>query len=172
MEARQVRKINRIYLHTAASGTLRAKHLTVEQIRNYHKSLGWDDIGYHLYIEKDGTVMSGRPLEKVGAGVRGDNANSIHICVSGHGDLEPWNELQVGSVVHMCAKLIRQNDLGRMFQLNPVRVLLGHREVNDLINAGFIRKSYATTKSCPGRKVDMRDIRVKVSQELKKNEHR
>lgn len=163
-----MRTIRRIYLHTAASGTLKAKHLTVDQIRNYHKSIGWDDIGYHLYIEKDGTVMSGRPFDKIGAGVRGDNSNTLHICVSGHGDLEAWNELQVGSVVHMCAKLIRQHDLVRMFKLNPVRVLLGHREVNDLVNAGLLRKAYSTTKSCPGRKVDMRDIRVKVSQELAK----
>ena len=36
-------------------------HHTFEGVKNYHLSLGWQDIGYHYFIEKDGTVHTGRP---------------------------------------------------------------------------------------------------------------
>ena len=51
--------------HTADKDTNRDQ--TVEQIDAYHKSKGWDGIGYHFLIRKDGKIYNGRPIWKKGA---------------------------------------------------------------------------------------------------------
>jgi len=59
----------------------------VEEIDRWHKGNGWSGgIGYHFVVDRQGDVCVGRPVEKVGAHVKGHNSNSIGIClVGGHG---------------------------------------------------------------------------------------
>ncbi|MGI9277950.1 MAG: N-acetylmuramoyl-L-alanine amidase [Endozoicomonas sp.] len=53
-------------------------------IRDWHViDNGWSDIGYHYVITRDGSIQPGRPLDKVGAHVRGHNHNSVGICLVG-----------------------------------------------------------------------------------------
>lgn len=55
-----------------------------EEIREWHvNDRGWMDIGYHFVIRRDGSIETGRPLWSVGAGVTGQNYDSIHICYVG-----------------------------------------------------------------------------------------
>lgn len=62
---------------------------TVESIRLYHMmTRGWDDIGYHFVIYKDGSIFKGRPLGKIGAHVQGANKSSIGICLIGKKDFK------------------------------------------------------------------------------------
>nr|WP_290393392.1 N-acetylmuramoyl-L-alanine amidase [uncultured Duncaniella sp.] len=75
------RVINKIILHCAA--TPEAKDYTVEQIRQMHLARGFNDIGYHFVIYRDGSVHEGRPLSIIGAHTKGYNANSIGICYIG-----------------------------------------------------------------------------------------
>lgn len=59
----------------------------VETFRRYHVQVrGWEDVGYHYVITRDGTVQAGRPLWKVGAHARGRNADHIGICLVGEDD--------------------------------------------------------------------------------------
>jgi N-acetyl-anhydromuramyl-L-alanine amidase AmpD len=44
-----------------------AEEKNTEQIRRYHKSLGWRDIGYHYVIERDGRLVPGRSDSLPGA---------------------------------------------------------------------------------------------------------
>jgi len=81
-----VRKINRVFWH--CSGTPEGRDVKTETIKAWHtnrapKGRGWLDIGYHFVYELDGTEHPGRPLERVGAGVRGHNDHSIHLCYVG-----------------------------------------------------------------------------------------
>lgn len=55
----------------------------VDEIRKWHKAKGWEDIGYHYVIRRDGTVEAGRSLEMQGAHVEGHNHESIGICLVG-----------------------------------------------------------------------------------------
>ena len=48
-----------------------------------HRHRGFNGTGYHYYIRKDGTVHLTRPVERIGAHVKGFNANSIGICYEG-----------------------------------------------------------------------------------------
>jgi len=60
------------------------KNQTVEQIRRYHVDVrGWDDIGYHYVIYRDGSIHKGRPEAIQGAHAFGRNADSIGICLIG-----------------------------------------------------------------------------------------
>ena len=75
------RPINEIILHCSA--TPEGKDFTVEDIRRWHKQRGFNDIGYHFVIYRDGSVNTGRDINIIGAHATGHNANSIGICYIG-----------------------------------------------------------------------------------------
>ncbi|MGX8682835.1 MAG: N-acetylmuramoyl-L-alanine amidase [Bacteroidales bacterium] len=77
-----MRTITLIILH--CSGTPEGKSLSFEACKRDHiKNRGFKDIGYHYYVERDGTLHEGRPLEEVGAHCRLHNTHSIGICYEG-----------------------------------------------------------------------------------------
>lgn len=53
------------------------------EIRQWHQAKGWQDIGYHYVIRRDGTTEDGCSIEEIGAHVRGANHKSIGICLVG-----------------------------------------------------------------------------------------
>lgn len=59
----------------------------VAEVRRWHtEERGWSDIGYHFLIDRDGTVVEGRPLETTGAHVKGHNTGTVGISLfGGHG---------------------------------------------------------------------------------------
>lgn len=54
-----------------------------DEIDRWHRERGFSQIGYHYIIDRDGTILIGRPVEQVGAHVKGHNTNSIGICLLG-----------------------------------------------------------------------------------------
>lgn len=75
------RSINEIILHCSA--TPEGKDFTVDDIRKWHKQRGFNDIGYHYVIYRDGSVHNGRDINLIGAHCIGHNAKSIGICYIG-----------------------------------------------------------------------------------------
>lgn len=56
----------------------------VAEITRWHtKERGWSDIGYHFVIDRDGTVVKGRPMSRNGAHVRGHNKGTIGVSLVG-----------------------------------------------------------------------------------------
>jgi N-acetyl-anhydromuramyl-L-alanine amidase AmpD len=55
----------------------------IASIDNYHKSLGWDEIGYHFLIGEDGSIWVGRSLDKDGAHVKNKKHHNIGIAFIG-----------------------------------------------------------------------------------------
>ena len=163
------RRIERLYLHTAAAPF--NADVSAASIRRYHKlpkalgGKGYNDIGYNEVGRKDGRIEQGRPQDLIPAGVYGDNRHSWHYCMSGHGDIAAPTEPQWDSAVRRFAEKLIEFGLGEKFIANPMRVL-GHREVNVLADAGLVPKLFKTTKTCPGRKVDMTKFRLAVLREL------
>lgn len=76
-----MRKINEIIVHCSA--TAEGCDYTVGDIDRWHKSRGWQCIGYHYVIYRDGSVHTGRPVAQIGAHCTGHNANSIGVCYIG-----------------------------------------------------------------------------------------
>ena len=75
------RTIDKIIVHCAY--TTASMDIGAKDIDRWHREKGWMGIGYHAVIRLDGTVEQGRDLERAGAHVKGQNANSIGICMAG-----------------------------------------------------------------------------------------
>ena len=111
---RNYKQINKIILHHSASNH------TIKQIHAQHLHLGWAGIGYHFFISKDGVIYRGRPAEYVGSHCRGNNANSIGICLQGDFRKEKPTQEQLLSM----SKLIK--DLKNKYQITGV---FNHRDL-------------------------------------------
>lgn len=89
-----MRPIKEIIVHcTATRPDFMAKATAaqrVAEIRRWHmQDRGWKDTGYHWLIDRDGAVMTGRPVDQVGAHVQGHNTGTIGISLfGGHGSAE------------------------------------------------------------------------------------
>lgn len=77
-----MRKLEKVILHCSA--TPAGRDVSTEEIRKWHvEGNSWSDIGYHFVIELSGDLKIGRPLERIGAHVRGQNRGSIGVCYVG-----------------------------------------------------------------------------------------
>ena len=76
-----MRLVKEIIIHCSA--TREGQQVSVDTIRDWHLAKGWNDIGYHFYIDLDGTINKGRDIDKIGAHCKGRNRNSIGICYCG-----------------------------------------------------------------------------------------
>lgn len=82
-----MRNFDTIILHTSATYPdwmkgqgVKAKR---DEIDQWHKDRGWSGIGYHYVIDRDGSVIAGRHLNKTGAHVEGHNTGSVGVCLIG-----------------------------------------------------------------------------------------
>lgn len=127
-----MRKINLLVVH--CSGSDLKEDDSIERIKHLHTSpknipmkwgkyetngFSWNDIGYHFVITKDGVIHIGRPIEEIGAHVKGFNASSVGICLTGESD---FSEAQFKAL----RKLV--NDLISNLGLSIIDVL-GHYEL-------------------------------------------
>jgi N-acetylmuramoyl-L-alanine amidase len=82
-----MRKIDEIIIHCTATRpdwwTGTSAEVKTNEVRNWHTSKGWSDIGYHYLIDRDGTVVTGRPLDRTGAHVKGHNTGTVGISLFG-----------------------------------------------------------------------------------------
>jgi len=76
-----MRKITEIIIHCSA--TVEDRDYTVADIDRWHRQKGFNGIGYHYVIYRDGSIHAGRPLERAGAHCQGHNQYSIGICYIG-----------------------------------------------------------------------------------------
>lgn len=62
----------------------------IERAADYLKlnglKMGLVETGYHYIIERDGMIVSPRPLEQIGSAAPGFDLDSIHICLVGGRD--------------------------------------------------------------------------------------
>ena len=56
------------------SNTPDKEDIGASEIHNMHLSFGWNGIGYHKIIRRDGQIESGRPEYWIGAHAKGKNA--------------------------------------------------------------------------------------------------
>ena len=82
-----MRNIRKLIAH--CSDTPNNRDVTVDEIRDWHKERGWRDIGYHYVIYRGGKIMLGRPVAEVGAHCKGQNHDSIGVCLIGKDEFTP-----------------------------------------------------------------------------------
>ncbi len=149
-----------IVIHTAA---FKGRNCDAKVIDQWHRARGWSGIGYHFVIlndkhdgKPDGLIEEGRPINTSGAHARGINSKSIGICCIGHGDYEDFTSAQYRSLISKIKSLSGQFSI-------PIQNVIGHREINILIDQGVLSETYRTQKSCPGNKVDLDALRQRVA---------
>jgi len=76
-----MRSVKEIIIHCSA--TREGQDIPVEIIKDWHLARGFNDIGYHFYIDLNGVIYKGRDIDKIGAHCKGRNRNSIGVCYCG-----------------------------------------------------------------------------------------
>lgn len=106
---------------------------------------GWADIGQHFTIFPDGIVLTGRSLESVPAGIKGQNADAICIENFGNFDIggDSMNDTQKTSIIAITAALCRKFNL----PVNSESIVYHHWF--SLIN-GARNNGSGNNKTCPG----------------------
>ena len=71
------------YLVVHCSDTPDTENLNALDIHKMHLSFGWNGIGYHKIICRNGKIENGRPEYWIGAHVYGFNEQSLGVCLIG-----------------------------------------------------------------------------------------
>ncbi|MEW5762562.1 MAG: N-acetylmuramoyl-L-alanine amidase [Bacillota bacterium] len=126
-----------------------AEEKDAAQVRAYHLSLGWRDVGYHFLIERSGAVVAGRPLGLPGAHctAAGMNRRAIGVALIGNFEAHPPLAAQLAALVELLRHLAAAHGI-------PAANILGHREVP------------GAATLCPGRYLDMGEVRRRVDNAL------
>ena len=66
-------------------------HDNAEDIHKLHLSFGWEGIGYHKVIKKNGEIENGRPEFWKGAHVYNHNQESLGVCLIGKNQFSVFN---------------------------------------------------------------------------------
>lgn len=100
------RKINKLIIHCSDSDV--PTHNNISVIREWHLLRGFNDVGYHYFINWEGDIQVGRSEDVVGAHCEGQNANSIGICLQGR---NKFTDIQFNATKQLLSKLLSKYNL-------------------------------------------------------------
>jgi len=138
-----MRTINCIVVHCSA--TREDRVLTPEDMEAIHRRRGFRGIGYHYYIRKDGTVVSTRPIEVIGAHAKGHNAHSIGVCYEGGLDTE-GHPKDTRTPEQRAALRLLVSQLLKQFRNSYV---CGHRDLSPDLDGDGVVEPEEWVKQCP-----------------------
>ncbi|MED3182069.1 N-acetylmuramoyl-L-alanine amidase [Bacillus thuringiensis] len=96
---------------------------SAEAYANYHvNDLGWQGIGYHFVIEKDGTVKWCHPIEAVSYHVGNHNGYCVGICLTGDFRYQEPTKEQRRSLYLLVEDLKKKH--------SSLRTILGHSDLS------------------------------------------
>lgn len=139
--------MNEKWITVHASATPPSVNFTMEKLRHEHVDInGWDDIGYHRYITRDGKVHKCTPIGVTGAHVKGHNINNIGVCLEGGVDEQynPVNNFTAAQMASLRLEII--NLIGVYGVSNPP---LGHRDWSPDLNGDGTIQANERIKECP-----------------------
>ena len=119
-----MRRISLIVVHCSAVRPWQRS--SAADINRWHKDKGWNGIGYHYVVRRDGTVELGRPLEAIGSHVVGHNAHSIGVCYEGGLDAL-GQEADTRTPEQRQALRTLLEELHKQF---PRALIVGHHDLN------------------------------------------
>ena len=140
--------VDMIFVHCAATRPdwmkdepLSAK---VAEIKRWHLARGFNDIGYHWIIDRDGAIVKGRDESTPGAHVEGHNTGSIGVSlIGGHGSNEsdPFDKHFTSDQA-----LALRNLINEIKHRTPIKHIRGHNEVSAKACPGFNVKRWVDLK--------------------------
>jgi N-acetyl-anhydromuramyl-L-alanine amidase AmpD len=137
------RKTDYIVVHCSA--TQPSSDIGADEIDDMHRKRGFDKIGYHAVIRRDGEIEFGRHFDEPGAHVKGQNYRSVGVCMVGgidaNGDAEDnFTEEQYESLVAILVTLERAY---------PFAETLGHRDLSPDLDGDGVVERHEWMKECP-----------------------
>ena len=138
-----MRTVTFIILHCSA--TRAGQCYGFERCRKDHIRRGFQDIGYHYYITRDGSVHEGRPLSQPGAHCKGHNQHSIGVCYEGGLDAS-------GEAADTRTKAQRKSLRALLTRLHgdyPDAIILGHRDLSPDRDGNGLITPNEWLKQCP-----------------------
>lgn len=74
---------DKVILHCSDTPDSTSSRFSIYHVDNWHRARGFDKVGYHKYIRRDGLIEDGRHYSEIGAHAKGYNTGSIGICYEG-----------------------------------------------------------------------------------------
>ena len=126
-------------------GQVADRDFTEEDLEVCHRRRGFNGVGYHFYIRKNGSIKTTREIERIGAHAKGHNLNSIGICYEGgldcHGrPADTRTEWQIHSMNVLILTLLRDY---------PGCRICGHRDLSPDLNGNGEIEPEEWVKACP-----------------------
>lgn len=133
------------YIVVHCSATPPASDIGADEIDDWHRRRGFDCIGYHAVIRRNGIIEWGRHPDAVGAAVKGHNYQSVNICLVGGLDaaLNPENNFSASQMSSLRVLLATYAAAW------PAAKVLGHRDLSPDQNGDGIITSDEWLKDCP-----------------------
>lgn len=155
-----IKSVKHLVVHCSATPT--SRDIGVAEIRAMHLRQGWEDVGYHYVIRRNGKVEKGRSDVSAGAHVKGHNQTSLGICLVGgvkpdmtaetNFTKEQWNALRA-----LLQKLTLKY---------PSAKVVGHRDLSPDRNGDGKVTPGEWVKDCPT--FNVRDWWASIKEEEKK----
>lgn len=117
-------KPTQIIIH--CSDTPTGRNTPASEIHQWHLDRNWSGIGYHWIIGIDGSIDAGRPEYWKGSHCKGQNNDSISICLIGRGD---YSKIQMNNLKMIIFQICKRHGI-------PRKNIKGHYE-------------YDSKKTCP-----------------------
>lgn len=136
-----MRVIKYIVLHCTAG----PQNQSLDIIKAFWKSKGWNHYGYHHMIKPDGTIINLVPIEEISNGVQGFNAHSINI--SYFGGVGPHGEIIDNRTD--AQKAAQKQLVQKYMDMFPTATVLGHRDFSPDKNRDGIIQESEWMKACP-----------------------
>ena len=133
------------FLVVHCSATRATMDVGVREITQWHIQRGFDTVGYHYVIRRNGELESGRPESAIGAHVKAHNANSVGICLVGGVDAHNKPESNFTQAQFLTLELLLEELKSRY----PQARILGHRDLSPDKNGDGKITSDEFIKACP-----------------------
>ena len=99
----------------------------VDKVTTWHKNRGFDTIGYHYLIKRDGTLEAGRDEDLVGAHAVQVNGTSIGVALVGGGNVDMgWENNFLPEQFDTLKQII-----SRLKENYDITKIIGHYQVDD-----------------------------------------
>jgi N-acetyl-anhydromuramyl-L-alanine amidase AmpD len=136
-------KTDLVVIHCSA--TKADQDIGRDEIDEWHRARGWDGIGYHYVIRRNGTIQVGRNFNEVGAHVKGHNRTSLGICWVGGLDKNGEPEDNRTEEQRRAIKAL----VGMSSWMWPGARICGHRDLSPDIDGDGIVEEWEWLKACP-----------------------
>lgn len=114
------------YIAVHCSATSEKQDIGAADIDRWHRQKGWQCIGYHYVIRRNGKIEEGRDDEVVGAHVEGFNSVAVGVCMVGGVDADDVSKAENNFTPEQFASL--KVLLQHLKKKYPLAIIQGHRD--------------------------------------------